>query len=104
MPPTPGSATRSKVLVRRYFDEVLDGRQTDLVYELFAPDCRVHFPHETEPRVGIDHVARSLAQARDRQSGMVSHIELLIAEDDLVAVRLRHDTDYTSDIPSRVGM
>jgi predicted ester cyclase len=97
------SLEANKALVRRYFDEVLDGRRTEVVYELFAPDCRVHFPHETEPRVGSDVMFAALAASRDRQVGMVSHLEHIIAEGDLVAVRLRHDTTYSDDIPSRVG-
>ena len=80
------SLEANKALVRRYFDEVLDGKRTEVVYELFAPDCRVHFPHETEPRVGSDVVFRSLAAARDNVGTMVSHLEHLIAEGDLVAV------------------
>jgi predicted ester cyclase len=94
----------NKAVVRRYFDEVLDGKRTEVVYELFAPNCRVHFPHETEPRVGSHVVAAALAQGSARTSSMVSHIEHLIAEGDLVAVRLRHDVTYQDDIPSRVGM
>ena len=97
------SLEANKALVRRYFDEVLDGRRTEVVYELFAPDCRVHFPHEAEPRVGCDVVFRSLTASRDRQTSMVSHLEHLIAEGDLVAVRLRHDVVFNADFPSRVG-
>jgi predicted ester cyclase len=97
------SLEANKALVRRYIDEVLDGKRTEVVYELFAPDCRVHFPHETEPRVGCDVVFRSLAAARDNVATMVSHLEHIIAEGDLVAVHLRHDVTYQADVPSRVG-
>lgn len=97
------SLEANKALVRRYFDEVLDGKRTEVVYELFATDCRVHFPHETEPRVGSEVVFRSLAAARDNVGTMVSHLEHIIAEGDLVAVRLRHDVTYQADVPSRVG-
>ena len=97
------SLEANKALVRRYFDEVLDGKRTEVVYELFAPDCRVHFPPETEPRIGSDVVFRSLAASRDRQTGMVSHLEHIIAEGDLVAVHLRHDVVFNADFPSRVG-
>ena len=97
------SLEANRALVRRYFDEVLDGRRTEVVYELFAPDCRVHFPHEAEPRVGSDIVFRALSASRDRQASMVSHLEHLIAEGDLVSVRLRHDVVFNADFPSRIG-
>lgn len=95
------SLEENKALVRRYFDEVLDGGNIDVVYELFAPDCRVQFPADAEPRVGSDAVAANLRAGRGRMASMVSQIEHMIAEGDLVAVRLRHDVRYTADVPLR---
>ena len=97
------SLEANKALVRRYFDEVLDGKRTEVVYELFAPDCRVQFPHEPEPRVGVDVVFSSLKAASGRLSSMVSQLEHIIAEGDLVAVRLRHDVTFNTVIPTRNG-
>jgi predicted ester cyclase len=97
------SLERNKALVRRYFDEVLDAKRTEVVYELFAPDCRVQFPHEPEPRLGVETVYASLEAASARQSSMVSHLEHIIAEGDLVAVRLRHDVTFNTIIPTRNG-
>lgn len=97
------SLEANKLLVRRFFTEVLDARQSDLVYDLFSADCRVRYPHQAEPRVGAEVVATSLAVARARQSSIVTHIELLVAEGDLVAARVRHNVVFNSDIPSRNG-
>ena len=97
------SLEANKALVRRFFADVMDAGQTDLVYEMFAPDCRVQYPHQPEPRVGADVVAAALAEARSRQSSIVTHIDLLLAEGNLVAARVRHDVVFNSDIPSRNG-
>jgi predicted ester cyclase len=97
------SLDANKALVRRYFRDVMDAGQTELVYEMFSSDCRVQYPHQPEPRVSAEVVASSLAEARARQTSMVTHIELLMAEDDLVAARVRHDVVFNSDIPSRNG-
>jgi predicted ester cyclase len=93
----------NKALVRRYFDEVLDGGNTELVQELFTPDCITHFPHPSEPRVGSAALAAGLAQGRQRIERNITHIDQLIAEGDLVAVQLRHDVTYRSDVSTRVG-
>ena len=97
------SLDANKALVRRFFTDVLDGGRTDLVHEMFSPDCQVQYPHQSEPRVGAAGLAVAMAEARARQSSIVTHIELLLAEDDLVAARVRHDVVFNSDIPSRNG-
>lgn len=98
------STDANKALVRRFFRDVLDAGHTDLVYEMFSPDCRVQYPHQKEPRVGAEVVAASLAEARSRQTSITTHLELLLAEDDLVAARVRHDVVFKTDIPSRNGV
>ena len=98
------SLEANKALVRRFFKDVLDAGQSDLVYDLFSPDGRVQYPHQSEPRVGVEVVATAMAQARARQTSITTHIDLLIAEDDLVAARVRHDVVFRTDIPSRNGI
>jgi ketosteroid isomerase-like protein len=98
------STEQNKAVVRRFIEEVLDGGRADLVLELFAPDCVIHFAHLPEPYVGNATYAAALTPGVDGRSPYVTTIEHLIAEDDLVAVRLRHDVTYTADVPSRVGM
>jgi len=98
------SLESNKSLVRRFFTEVMDSGQTDLVHDLFSPDCRVQYPHQSEPRVGAEAIATSMAEARARQTSITTHIDLLIAEDDLVAARVRHDVVFSTDIPSRNGI
>ena len=94
----------NKAVVRRFVEEVLDGGNTDLMLEIFAPDCVIHFAHLAEPYVGNETYAAALAPGMSRRSHFVTTIEHMIAEGDMVALRLRHDVTYTADIPSRVGM
>ena len=98
------SLDANKALVRRFVKDVLDAGQSDLVYDLFSPDDRVQYPHQSEPRVGVEVVETAMAQARARQTSITTHIDLLIAEDDLVAARVRHDVVFRTDIPSRNGI
>ncbi|MCC7367360.1 MAG: ester cyclase [Chloroflexi bacterium] len=98
------SLEANKALVRRFFSEVMDAGRSELAYDLFAPDCRVQYPHQAEPRVGVEVTAAALAEARARQSSITTHVELLLAEDDLVATRVRHDAVFSTDIPSRNGI
>jgi predicted ester cyclase len=98
------STEENKAVVRRFFNEVLDGGNVDLILELYTPDCVIHFAHLSEPYVGNAAYAAALAPGVERRSHLVTTVEHLIAEDDLVAVRIRHDVTYTADVPSRVGM
>jgi predicted ester cyclase len=98
------SLEENKAVVRRFVDEVLDGGNTDLMLEIFAPDCVIHFAHLKEPYVGNTTYAAALAPGVSRRSSFVTTIEQMIAEGDMVALRLRHDVTYTADVPSRVGM
>ena len=98
------SAEQNKAVVRRFIEDVLDNGQTDLILELFAPDCLIHFAHLPEPHRGNAAYAAALARVTAGRSKMVTTIEHMIAEDDFVAVQLRHVVSYTADLPSRVGI
>jgi len=98
------STVTNKAVVRRFVEEVLDGGNTDVMLEIFAPNCVIHFAHLAEPYVGNAVYAAALAPGVSRRSSMVTTIEQMIAEGDMVALRLRHDVTYTADVPSRVGM
>jgi predicted ester cyclase len=98
------STEENKAVVRRFFNEVLDGGNVVLMLELYTPDCVIHFAHLSEPYVGNAAYAAALAPAFERRSHFVTTIEHLIAEGDLVAVRIRHDVTHTADVPSRIGI
>jgi predicted SnoaL-like aldol condensation-catalyzing enzyme len=85
------SIAANKSVIRRYFQDVLDGGQASLVAVLFAPDCVVHRPELPEPLVGREQVTAYVSARPRTYSRSVTSFEHLIAEDDLVAVRLRHE-------------
>jgi predicted SnoaL-like aldol condensation-catalyzing enzyme len=81
---------RNKALVERYFREVLDGRAIDLLPELMTADVVLHRP-------GFDVVGRDAAMQRLRTvlegySAFSSELSGLIAEGDMVSVRIHHTT------------
>ena len=55
------STEQNKLVVRRFIEDVLDGGNTDLILELFAPDCVIRFAHLPEPYVGNATYAAALA-------------------------------------------
>jgi len=93
----------NKAVVRRYFEDVLDGGQASLVAELFASDCVVHRPELPEPLVGREQVTAYVSARPRAYSHSVTSFEHVIAEGDLVAVRLRHEVTYRADWQSRAG-
>ena len=81
---------RNKATVERYFREVLDGRNVERLPELMAPDVVLHRP-------GFDVVGRDAAMQRLRgvlqdYTAFSSELSGLIAEGDMVSVRIRHRT------------
>ena len=79
---------RHKAVVERYFREVLDQKRVDLLPELMAPDAVLHRP-------GLDVTGLAAAMQRLRSvlddfTTFSSELSGLIAEGDLVSVRVRH--------------
>lgn len=79
---------RNKAVVERYFREVLDQKRVDLLPELMAPDAVLHRP-------GLDVTGLAAAMQRLRSvlddfTTFSSELSGLIAEGDLVSVRVRH--------------
>ena len=79
---------RHKAVVERYFREVLDQGKIELMRDLMAPDVILHRP-------GLDVTGLSAAMQRLRSVledfvAFSSELSGVIAEGDLVAVRVRH--------------
>jgi predicted SnoaL-like aldol condensation-catalyzing enzyme len=90
-PPSSGNEqTRNKALVERYFREVLERQDFELMAELMAPDVVLHRPaydvHGLEAAV-----LRWRAISKDF-SAFSSELSGMIAEGDLVTVRVYHRT------------
>ena len=81
---------RNKSVVERYFHEVLDQRRIEALPELLAPDAVLHRP-------GFDVTGRETAMQRLRAvlqdySTFSTELSGLIAEQDMVCVRVLHRT------------
>jgi len=81
---------RNKAVIERYFREVLDQKKFDVMLDLMAPDAVLHRP-------GFDVTGVTAAMQRLRgvlADYTVFSTELtgLMAEGDLVSVRVRHRT------------
>lgn len=79
---------RNKVVVERYFREVLDRKQVDLLPELFARDIVLHRPGLDV--TGLDAAMRRLRDVLESYAVFSSELSGLIAEGDMVAVRVHH--------------
>ena len=81
---------RNKVVVERYFREVLDLKDIELMPELLAPDVVLHRPGFNV--VGLDAAMHRLAATLGEFTAFSTELDGLIAEGDMVSVRLLHRT------------
>ncbi len=81
---------RNKAIVERYFHEVLDQRRIGLLPELFAPDVVLHRPGFDV--IGVDAAMERLRATFHDYSAFSSELSGLMAEGDMVAVRIHHRT------------
>ena len=81
---------RNKAVIERYFHEVLDQKKFDLMPELMAPDVVLH--RQGFDVTGVDAAMQRLRATLQDYTAFRSELSGLIAEDDMVAVRITHRT------------
>ena len=81
---------RNKAVVERYFREVLDGGRVELMRELFAPDAVLHRPG-FDVR-GVEPAMQRLRAVLDDATEFSTELSGLMAEGELVSVRVHHRT------------
>ena len=81
---------RNKAVVERYFHEVLDQQRIEAMPELLAPDVVLHRPGFDV--TGLDAAMRRLRTTLQDYSSFSSELSGLIAEGDMVSVRVYHRT------------
>jgi len=100
----PSAEERNKALVLEYFQQVLDGKQFQLMPKIFTPDVVMHRP---------DGEWNSLFVIQPMFEGMLTPhtikttIHEVVASGDYVAVRLTHTMTFGPEhafMPSRLGM
>jgi predicted ester cyclase len=97
------SIEQNKAFVRRYFVEVVDKGNIDVLNELFTTDCIIHRPEMLEPIVGIEAFRQTLGGILQVYSQFTTTIHDLIAEEDRVACRLSHRAVNRGEWTSRIG-
>lgn len=81
---------RNKAVIERYFHEVLDQKRFELMPELLAPDVVLHRPGFDV--IGLDAAMRRLRAVLADYSEFSSELSGLMAEGDMVSVRIFHRT------------
>jgi steroid delta-isomerase-like uncharacterized protein len=85
----------NKEVVRRAFEEVWNERRPEAIEELFAPDFVFHSPAEPEPIRGLDGYKQFVARIRGGFPDVRVHVDDMIAEGDVVAVRVTMEMTHT---------
>jgi len=81
---------RNKTIVERYFREVLDQKKIEVLPELLTPDVVLHRPGFDV--VGLDAAIKRMRAVLHDYSAFSSGLSGLMAEGDMVAVRISHRT------------
>jgi predicted ester cyclase len=97
------STERHKMIVHRYFGEMVDRVKVELAEEFFTEDCVIHRPEAPEPIIGLEGIRKIIAGAEKTYSELTTTIHDLIAEEDRVVCRLSHSATYYGDWVSRIG-
>ena len=97
------SAESNKAIVRRYFGEVIDKGNFDVLHEIVATDCVIHRPETSEPIRGLEAFRSALGRILQGYSEFATTIHDLMAEEDRVACRLSHQAVNRGEWRSRLG-
>ena len=84
------SIASNKAIVRRYFEEVVDKRDLDILDEIVTKDCIIYRPEAPEPIRGLEAFKQALEKILQVYSEFTTTIHDLIAEENRVACRLSH--------------
>ena len=88
--PLRAEEARNKAVIERYFHEVLDQKKFDLMPELMAPGVVLHRPGFDV--TGLDAAMQRLRATLQDYTAFRSELSGLMAEGDMVAVRIAHRT------------
>ena len=88
----------SKQIFRRYFDEVTNQGNLDLVDEIFAPTYAHHDPANPDEAIGgVKDVKFHLAALRKAFPDIAFHVEEMIEDGDEIVVRWSARCTHTGD-------
>ncbi len=81
------SSEENKALIRRFYDEVWNKGNLDVAFEVFADDYVRHDPRGTQALPGPAGQKKVAGDFRAAFPDLTMRVELMLAEDDLVAAR-----------------
>jgi len=93
----------NKSVVRRYFEQVIDGGRIELLDELAAADCIIHRPEAAGPIRGVAAFKQAVGKILAVYSEFHTTIHDMIAGDDKVVCRLTHKGVHATNWTSRIG-
>ena len=88
----------NEAVVRRYFQEILDGGNLDLVDEIFDPQYVLHDPGSPQEVRGLEGTKRYVGMFRSAFPDIAHTIEDQIAEGDRVVTRLRAHATHEGEL------
>jgi steroid delta-isomerase-like uncharacterized protein len=95
---------RTKATARRYFDEIINKRNLDVIAEVFAADYLEHDPANAEDTRGREGVRREVSNTLAAFSDLEETVEDLLGEGDRVMVRWTmrglHDGEFMGVAPT----
>ena len=97
------SSESNKANVRRYFEEVVNKRNLDILDEIVTTDCIIHRPEAPEPIRGLEAFKEALGRILQVYTEFTTTIHDLVAEEDRVACRLSHSAVNRGEWTSRIG-
>ena len=97
------STASNKDTVCRYFEQVIDQRNLDLLDEIVAPDCLIHRLEVQEPIRGRVAFGQALQSILQPYGEFHTTIHDLFAEDGRVVCRLSHHAVHRGEWTSRLG-
>ena len=89
------SAEEHKAIVRRFYDEVWNGGDVDVAVEIFADDYVRHDLRPTKAPSGGAGMAAIARTFRSAFPDLRMEVDVLLAEDDLVAARWTSSGTFT---------
>ena len=88
----------NEAVVRRYFQEILDGGNLDLVDEIFDPQYVLHDPGSPQEVRGLEGTKRYVGMFRSAFPDIAHTIEDQIPEGDMVVARLRAHATHEGEL------
>ena len=88
----------NEAVVRRYFQEILDGGNLDLVDEIFDPQYVLHDPSSPQEVRGLEGSKQFVGMFRTAFPNIAHTIEDHIAEGDKVVTRLRAHATHEGEL------